>query len=315
MEEAIRLGISACLLGQQVRYDGGHKLDRFLRDTLGAYVQYVPVCPEAECGLGIPREAMRLVGDPAAPRLLTNKSGVDHTERMKAYAEQRLDALAGEGLSGFIFKSDSPSSGMERVRVYDAKGVPSKTGSGIFARAFMDRFALLPVEEEGRLHDPRLRENFIERIFAHRRWRALAAKPSMGALVEFHASHKLQLLAHSPKTYAELGRLVAAGAPDGLGQTLAAYEALFMKALAVKATPGKNANALSHMAGFFKNELDAEERAELVATVEAHRHETLPLIVPITLIGHYVKKYKKEYLLRQSYLSPHPLELKLRNHC
>ena len=169
MEDRIRLGISACLLGQEVRYDGGHKLDRFLRDTLGGYVDYVPVCPETECGFGIPREAFRLVGDPESPRLVTSRTHQDHTERMKTWAGKRVRELEKEDLCGFIFKSNSPSSGMERVKVYNEKGMPEKKGVGMFARAFMEHFPLIPVEEEGRLHDPGLRENFIEGIFAPRR--------------------------------------------------------------------------------------------------------------------------------------------------
>jgi uncharacterized protein YbbK (DUF523 family) len=163
--EKITLGISACLLGENVRYDGGHKHDRFLTDTLGKYVTYRPVCPEMECGLGVPRESMRLVGDPESPRLVTVRSRQDHTERMVRWARQRVTELEKEKLCGFIFKSDSPSSGMERVKVYKDGGMPQKNGIGVFARIFMEHFPLMPVEEEGRLHDPLIRENFIERIF------------------------------------------------------------------------------------------------------------------------------------------------------
>ncbi|UCG14989.1 MAG: DUF523 domain-containing protein, partial [Deltaproteobacteria bacterium] len=171
MEKGIRLGISTCLLGENVRYDGGHKRDRFITDTLGQFVQFVPVCPEAECGLGIPRESMHLKGSPESPRLITTRTKIDHTDRMLAWARIRVRQLEKEDLCGFIFKSNSPSSGMERVRIYNEAGMPEKKGVGIFARAFMDHFPLLPVEEEGRLHDVKLRENFIERIFALKRWR------------------------------------------------------------------------------------------------------------------------------------------------
>lgn len=163
--EKIRIGISSCLLGEQVRYDGGHKLDRFLRDTLGEYVEYVPVCPEVECGLGIPRESMHLAGDPESPRLVTTRTGVDLTDRMNRWAAKRVKELESEGLSGFVFKSRSPSSGMERINVFSDKGQPVKKGVGLFARAFMDNFPDIPVEEDGRLNDPGLRENFIEAIF------------------------------------------------------------------------------------------------------------------------------------------------------
>jgi uncharacterized protein YbgA (DUF1722 family)/uncharacterized protein YbbK (DUF523 family) len=315
MEERIKLGISACLLGQKVRYDGGHKLDHFLADTLGAFVDYLPVCPEVELGLPIPREALRLVGDPAKPRLLSSKGGVDMTGRMLAWAKGRLDELEKEDLCGFVFKSGSPSSGMERVRVYRENGIPTKDGTGIFAKAFMERFPLLPTEDEGRLQDPGLRENFIERIFAYRRWRGLCAgRLSLGRLVEFHTAHKLQIMAHSPRHYTALGRLVAGGkdlAPKLLRDS---YEAGFLEALRILSTPKKNANVLSHIAGYFRKELGSDEKAELVETIEAYRTELVPLIVPITLVNHYVRKYEEPYLGQQHYLHPHPMELKLRNH-
>jgi uncharacterized protein YbgA (DUF1722 family)/uncharacterized protein YbbK (DUF523 family) len=315
MEGKIRLGISSCLLGNKVRYDGGHKLDHFLTDTLGAHVEYVPVCPEVEVGLPIPREALRLVGDPLAPRLVTNRSGEDLTERMKSWASRRLDELEKEDLCGFIFKSGSPSSGMERVRVYDSSGVPKKTGAGIFARAFMERFPSLPVEDEGRLNDPDLRENFIERIFALRRWRELEkGEFSVGALVKFHSAHKLQIMAHSPKHYTEMGRLVAHGAETEASVLVQAYRGMFLEALGHHATPGRNANVLKHIAGYFRKLLDASERQELSETIENYRTGLFPLIVPITLINHYVLKYDDPYLRQQHYLRPHPLELKLRNH-
>jgi uncharacterized protein YbgA (DUF1722 family)/uncharacterized protein YbbK (DUF523 family) len=315
MEGKIRLGISSCLLGNKVRYDGGHKLDHFLTDTLGAHVEYVPVCPEVEVGLPIPREALRLVGDPLDPRLVTNRSGEDITERMRSWASRRLDELEKEDLCGFIFKSGSPSSGMERVRVYDSGGVPRKTGVGIFAQAFMERFPSLPVEDEGRLNDPDLRENFIERIFALRRWRELEKGAfSVGALVKFHSAHKLQIMAHSPKHYAEMGRLVAHGAEMEASDLARAYRGMFLEALGHHATPGRNANVLKHIAGYFRKRLDASERQELSETVENYRTGLFPLIVPVTLINHYVLKYDDPYLKQQHYLRPHPLELKLRNH-
>src|SRR5512139_464343 len=210
MEEKIRLGISTCLLGEKVRFDGGHKHDRFLTDTLGQYVEYVPVCPEVECGFGVPRESFRLVGDPENPRLVTTRTDIDHTERMVRWARKRVQELEKEELYGYIFKSGSPSSGMERVKVYDRNGVPAKVGVGVFARIFMEHFPLLLVEEEGRLHDPKLRENFIERIFTLKRWReTVAQKQSMGILVDFHTKHKLLILSHSPEHHQMMGKLVA----------------------------------------------------------------------------------------------------------
>jgi uncharacterized protein YbgA (DUF1722 family)/uncharacterized protein YbbK (DUF523 family) len=313
--EVIRLGISSCLLGNPVRYDGGHKLDRFIRDTLGLYVQFVPVCPEVECGLPTPREAMRLVGDPEGPRLLTRTTHIDHTDRMLAYARRRVVELERENLCGFIFKKDSPSSGMLRVKVYNRQGMPTKSGSGLFARVFMDHFARIPVEEEGRLHDPGLRENFIERIFALRRWRMLLAeKKSLGGLVAFHTREKLLLLAHSPSHYRRMGKWVADGKYIAARELFDQYEQLFMSALQLKSSVAKNINVLQHILGYFKKQLTGEEKQEMLSILEAYRSGHLPLIVPITLLNHYVRKYDQDYLAAQTYLNPHPVALGLRNH-
>ena len=313
--EKIKIGISSCLLGNAVRYDGGHKLDRFLRDTLGQYVEYVPVCPEAECGLGIPREAMRLEGQADSPRLVTRQTRVDKTEMMVRWAQKRVAELEGENLCGFIFKSDSPSSGMERIKVYDEKGMPAKTGVGIFARIFMEHFPLLPVEEEGRLHDTQLRENFIERIFTLQRWRAIRKmKSGRSALVDFHTRHKLLLLSHSTKLYQAMGKLVAAQKAFSAEDLFSQYETLLMEALKLKTTPKRNVNVLQHMMGYFKEQLSGDEKKELLEILDHYSKGFLPLIVPLTLIGHYVRKYDQPYLRDQIYLNPHPLELQLRNH-
>ncbi len=313
--EKIRLGISACLLGEPVRYDGGHKLDRFLRDTLGKYVDYVSVCPEKECGMGVPRESMRLEGTPECPRLVTVRTKKDKTDMMTQWARKRLDELAGERLLGFIFKSGSPSSGMERVKVYSEKGIPAKNGTGIFAGMFMERFPRLPVEEEGRLNDDALRENFIERIFTLQRWRETAdTNPGRGALVDFHRRHKLLLMSHSTKHYRETGKLVAAGKSFTSGDPYERYEVLLVEALKLKTTVKKHVNVLQHMMGYFKRQLSADEKKELLEVIENFRQGHVPLIVPLTLVGHYVRKYEEPYLNDQVYLNPHPLELQLRNH-
>jgi uncharacterized protein YbbK (DUF523 family) len=234
MSEQIKIGISSCLLGNRVRYDGGHKLDRFLRDTLGQYVSFVPVCPEVECGLPVPRESMHLTGTPDAPRLVTTRSGVNHTDRMLRWARQRVTQLEKENLCGFIFKKGSPSSGMVRVKIYNDAGMPYQTGSGLFAKAFMDHFRRIPVEEEGRLHDPSLRENFIERIFALRRWRSLLdTGRSLGNLVAFHTREKLLLLSHSPNHYRAMGKLVADGKQHRTEDLFDAYESAFGEALSL----------------------------------------------------------------------------------
>ena len=311
----IRLGISTCLLGEKVRWNGDHKLDPFLVDTLGQFVEYVPVCPEVECGFGVPREPLRLVGDPRAPRLVTSNTGRDVTDRMVAWAQNRVVELENEELCGYIFKSKSPSSGMERVKVYNEKGVPAKTGSGIFARIFMDHFPLLPVEEEGRLHDPKLRENFIERIFTFKRWRdCLAQKKTRGTLVDFHTNHKMLLLSHSPDLHRRMGRLVGQAVARPIEQLYEEYRDLLVEALRLKTTAKKHTNALMHAMGYFKRELTGDEKQELLEIIDLYREEHVPLIVPITLINHYVRKYDQPYLKKQFYLHPHPLELHLRNH-
>jgi uncharacterized protein YbgA (DUF1722 family)/uncharacterized protein YbbK (DUF523 family) len=315
MVSPIRIGISTCLLGEKVRYDGGHKLDRFLTDTLGRWVEYVPVCPEAECGMGIPRESLRLVGDPDSPRLITRGTQKDETERMVTWARKRVKVLEGEDLCGFIFKSNSPSSGMARVKVYNEKGMPAKKGTGIFARVFMDHFPLLPVEEEGRLHDPHLRENFIESIFVLRRWReTLRQGRRVGHLVRFHTEHKLLLLSHSPQHYRLMGKWVAGAKEHSPQECFEEYERMLQEVLRLKPTVKKHINVLQHMLGFFKKELSADEKQELLGIIDAYRVGNVPLIVPITLFNHFVRKYHQPYLMEQVYLNPHPIALKLRNH-
>jgi uncharacterized protein YbgA (DUF1722 family)/uncharacterized protein YbbK (DUF523 family) len=315
--QKLRLGISACLLGAPVRFDGGHQQDRFITDTLGKYVEFVPVCPEVECGLGVPREAMRLVGDPEAPRLMTVRTRVDFTDRMVTWARERVHQLEQENLCGFIFKSKSPSSGMARVRVYPepAPGSPVTRGVGMFARVFMEHFPLLPVEDEGRLHDPILRENFIERIFVLQRWRdLLAARPTLGALVAFHTRHKLLILSHSTRHYRELGRLVARASELPIQELYDRYQSQLMEGLCLKATAPKNTNVLYHLMGYFKKDLSADEKQELLEIIDYYRQGFVPLVVPVTLINHYVRKYNQLYLKEQFYLHPHPVELQLRNH-
>lgn len=315
MTVKIKLGISTCLLGEKVRYDGGHKLDRFLRDTLGQWVEYVPVCPEVECGLPTPREAVRLVGEAGNPRLVTNKTGVDYTGKMKTWGANRLKELEKEQLSGFIFKSKSPSSGMERIKVYSDKGMPVKNGVGIWARMFMDHFPLLPVEDDGRLHDPALRENFIERVFVFRRWReSVAQGKTLGHLVKFHTRHKLLIMAHSVEIYRKLGKLVAEGKKHSPEELYQEYITLLAGALKLKTTLKKNGNVLYHLMGFFKKVLTPDEKKEVLELIDSYAKGYVPLIVPVTLFNHFVRKYGQPYLQEQYYLNPHPLELKLRTH-
>ena len=313
MDTKFKIGISSCLLGNPVRWNAGHKLDRFLTNTLGQFVEYVPVCPEVEAGFGVPRESVRLVGDPENPRMITFKSKTDLTDQMKCWAKKRVRELEKEDLCGFIFKSDSPSSGMIRIKVYSDKGMPRKVGVGMFAKVFMDHFTRIPVEDDGRLHNPAIRENFIERIFSLKRWRDIAAKsPRIGKLVDFHSRNKLLLLSHSQKHYRLMGKLVANGKKLTPRKLFDQYEQLLLEALALNTTAKKNNNVLQHLMGYFKKQLTADEKQELLEVFEQYRKGYVPLLVPLTLINHYVRKYDQPYLKIQTYLNPHPVELKLR---
>jgi len=314
-----RLGVSACLLGKKVRYDGGHKRNEFCADVLDPFVEWVPVCPEVEVGMTTPRPSVRLVGRTEAPRMVAERTGEDWTGRMAALVEARVEALAGLDLSGFVTKKDSPSCGMARVRVYpeprDGKAVvPRRDGVGLFTRRLMERLPLLPVEEEGRLNDPPLRESFIERIFAYTRWKALAAGGlTRGGLVAFHTAHKLALLAHSPDAYRKLGKIVAAAKGRPIREVGDEYGALFMAALTRPATRGRHVNVLQHMAGYFKD-LPKEDRRELEEVIRDFSRGHVPLVVPLTLLRSQVRRHAVDYLAGQTYLDPDPKELMLRNH-
>jgi uncharacterized protein YbgA (DUF1722 family)/uncharacterized protein YbbK (DUF523 family) len=311
----VRVGISACLLGEQVRYDGGHKRDAFLTQTFGRFVEWVPVCPEVECGFGTPREAMRLVRVARGVRLLTVKTANDLTAPMERFSRSRVSALAAEHLSGYVLKKDSPSCGLERVNVYDRHGAPVRSGRGLFAAALVEAFPHLPVEEEGRLADPRLRDNFVERVFAYGRLRGLFDGGwTVGDLVAFHTAHKLLLLAHAPEAYRRLGRLVAGARGVPRRDLERRYVDAFMRALAQLATARRHTNVLQHMAGYFKDRLDAASRRELAEAIADYRRGLVPLVVPLTLIRHHVRALDLSYLAGQAYLDPHPKELMLRNH-
>lgn len=284
-------------------------------DVLGKHVEWVRVCPEVEVGLGTPRETLRLVRGGEGVRMITTRSNVDHTESMRAWSRRRVEALAREDLDGYVLKKDSPSCGMERVKVYGASGMATRDGRGLFAEALLDTLPMLPVEEEGRLTDPTLRENFIERVFAYRRLKALCAgRWTHGALVAFHTAHKMALLAHSTTAYQALGRLVARGAKAPRAGLREEYEQLFMRTLSIPATTRRHTNVLNHMAGHLKTHLDSPSRQELAACIDEYRRGLVPLIVPITLLRHYVRLHAVAYLAGQTYLEPHPRELMLRNH-
>jgi uncharacterized protein YbgA (DUF1722 family)/uncharacterized protein YbbK (DUF523 family) len=309
-----RIGISSCLLGEEVRFDGGHKRDTFLTQVLDSYVEWVRVCPEVEVGMGVPRETLRLVRVDGDTRMLTTRTGVDHTDSMRAWAKKRAAALAGMDLRGYVLKKDSPSCGMERVKVY-GDGGGARVGIGTYAEVLKARFPSLPIEEEGRLTDPVLRENFIERVFAYDRLRALFdGRWTQASLVAFHTAHKMALLAHSTTAYQELGRLVAGGTKISRPDLQRQYEELFMRTLARPATAKRHTNVLMHMAGHLKKILDDDCRKELLDCIDEYRRGLVPLVVPVTLLRHYVRLHRIEYLAGQTYLEPHPRELMLRNH-
>ncbi|MBN2808806.1 MAG: DUF1722 domain-containing protein [Deltaproteobacteria bacterium] len=317
MSEKIKLGISSCLLGKEVRYNGNHARDLLVLETFAPYVDFIDICPEVECGMPVPRESIHLVGDVENPRLLSTKSRKDFTKQMQGWTKCRLDELEQENLCGFIFKKSSPSCGRHRVRVYQESGrQPLSSGIGMFARAFNERFPLIPVEEEGRLHDPALREHFIERVFIMQRWLKLLEQPaSRNNLIEFHTRHKLIFLAHSQERYRALGRFVAKISQLEIEKAYSEYSKHFVNALELKTTPRKHVNVLMHMLGYFKKQLNREEKQEMLTLIEKFGRELIPLIVPITMFKHYILKYGQSYLKGQYYVDPHPLELKLRNHC
>jgi uncharacterized protein YbgA (DUF1722 family)/uncharacterized protein YbbK (DUF523 family) len=312
----LRLGVSACLLGDEVRYDGSHKRDRFLTDQLGTYVDFVTVCPEVGAGMGVPRETVRLIGPTDRPRVIAAKSGTEWTAPLAAFAEREVARLAALDLAGFVLKSGSPSCGMERVRVYDDQtGMPAKAGVGVFARRLLAAFPLMPVEEEGRLRDPALREAFLHAIFAYARLAELREVGiTRGRLGAFHAANKYLLLAHSPAHYQSLGRVVAEQAALGEREAAGRYCRGYMEAMKTRPSVRKHVNVLQHMAGFFRTQLDRDGRSELAQSIADYRAGLVPLAVPIALVRHHAREYAVGYLNSQTYLEPAPKELKLRVH-
>ena len=316
MKEKIKIGMSSCLLGEEVRWDGDHKYDQYVRDVLGSYFDYVSICPEVDVGMGVPRETVALYGTLENPKMITKRSKTDWTKKMNHYTKDRIHELTKENLCGYVFKSKSPSCGIGKVPIYSEFGSSRmRHGSGVFASSFVKVFPLVPVEDEGRLHDPVIRENFIVRIFCFHRLQLLVRKSfSIGSLVRFHTRHKFLILSHSRKKYDDMGELVANAKKIKTAELKTRYSKLFMAALTYKSTPKKNTDVLLHMVGFLKKILTREGKKDILSVIEDYRNELLPLVVPVTLIYHQVKKHNIEYLLDQVYLNPHPKELMLRNH-
>lgn len=315
----IPIGISSCLLGEKVRFDGGHKNSAYITKTLSDYFDFHPFCPEVSIGLGIPRETIRLVTlEPDGPIhcVGTKNTELDVTQKLKACANQQFHWL--ENLSGYIFKKDSPSCGMERVKVY-YKTNPQRNGIGIYANEILKQFPYLPTEEEGRLGDAKLRENFILRVFIYHRWRALVSKTARGEevhfkdYIDFHAQHKLIYMAHNQEKTAELGQLTANISNTPLPEYQEKYLAALTQILAKPATPKSHVNVLKHIQGYLKRELCSDDKTELSETIEQYRQGYLPLIVPITLLRHHFRKCPTPYIDQSYYMQPHPMELMLRN--
>jgi uncharacterized protein YbbK (DUF523 family)/uncharacterized protein YbgA (DUF1722 family) len=310
----VRVGISSCLLGEPVRYDGGHKRDAFLTDELARHVEFVSLCPEVEIGLGVPRPTLRLERRGDDVRMVVTESGEDLTERMRSWAQGAAERIAAAGLDGYVLKKSSPSCGMERVKVYDENGAPARGGRGLFAAALMERLPLLPVEEEGRLRDARLREHFVARIFARARVREfLASDWGPAQLVEFHAGEKMLVRVHDPGLALELGRLVAEAGRLDRAELAARYEELHARALAKPATPGRHRDVLEHLAGHVTEEVSSEDRAELQRAIEEYRDGIVPLAVPLALLRRHIRAASAEWAAAQVYLEPAPRKLGLRS--
>ena len=307
-----KIAVSACLLGQPVRYDGGHKRDRFITDQLSQNMEIVPVCPEMEAGMGVPRPTIQLRRIDDQLRLVRSNDGsIDYTDAMAEVARKRAQQLGGQ-ISGFIFQKKSPSCGMERVPVANAEGKPAdRNGTGMFVQHFTRHCPLIPIEEEGRLNDPVLRENFLERVYALDRWHRLDSSDLPG-FIEFHARHKLMLMARGTEAYTRLGRIVSGVQKHDLAMRRDAYIAGFMQTMAQRVSRKRHYNVLQHILGYFKRDLSSADKQELLDLFQSYRLMQIPLATPITLLLHHLRKYPDAYLAQQHYLKPYPDRLALR---
>ena len=314
----IKLGVSACVIGEKVRFDSGHKKSHFVADELSPFVEYVPVCPEVGIGLSVPRPTIRLLDrdDGLGVRLVDTKNAeIDHTEKMNQFCEKKINQLIDQELCGYVVCAKSPTCGMERVKVYRENGYVSaeKIGVGIYTEKLMQQMPWLPIEEDGRLNDPILKENFVFRIFTlHDFYQAMSAGISRGAIVKFHSRYKLVLMAHSPKDYQGLGQLVAEIANYELDEFYQIYRTRFMQAIANRASRKNNTNVLMHIQGHFKKVLDKEQKAELSELIDAYRLGKMPLLAALTLINHYLREFPDPYISSQAYINPYPENLRLR---
>ena len=312
-EKNITLGISSCLMGQTVRYNGGHKRSSFCMNTLDKLFHFEPICPEVAIGLGIPREPIRLVGDLEHVRVLgTDNPELDVTEPLENYGRQKGKELTH--ISGYILMQKSPSCGMERVKVYHKNGSPLISAPGVYARTLMETNPLLPVEEEGRLHDPVLCENFFTRVYAYHRWhQEVLTNPTYKAIVDFHTAYKYQVMAHDPQSYTTLGQLVAKGSDYGLSNMYKEYFEGLMNCLKKKATRKSHTNAMLHVMGYVKKSVSSQERNQLLKLIEEYRQGIIPLVAPMSTLRHFIENCGNDYIKKQAYLEPHPDTMGLRN--
>ncbi|MBR9786705.1 MAG: DUF1722 domain-containing protein [Vibrionaceae bacterium] len=313
MESSIKVGISSCVLGERVRFDSGHKVSNFVTKELSNYFDFVSVCPEVGVGMPVPRPTIRLISDAERVALVETKNPEnDHTDNMLAYSANKVDELQDQQLCGYIVCAKSPTCGMERVKVY-SKHHASKEGVGLYTQTLMQKMPWLPVEEDGRLNDPVLKENFITRVYCLSDfYETMSGEPTRGKIIDFHSRYKLTLMAHHPESYRALGRLVADVASYEIGDFYAQYRLGLMKALSNRASRKNNTNVLMHLQGYFKSALTKDEKEELATVIHDYRTGVLPLLAPLTLIKHYLNNYPDEYLQKQKYLQPHPQEMRLR---
>lgn len=313
MESSIKVGISSCVLGERVRFDSGHKISNFVTKELDGYFSFVPVCPEVGVGMTVPRPTIRLVSNEERIALVETKNPEnDHTDKMLTYSENKVNELQGERLCGYIVCAKSPTCGMERVKVY-SKNSAAKEGIGLYTKTLMEKMPWLPVEEDGRLNDPVLKENFITRVYClNDFYESMGGEATRGKIIEFHSRYKLTLMAHHPESYRSLGRLVADVANYEIEDFYNEYRLGLMKALQNRASRKNNTNVLMHLQGYFKRSLNSDEKAELATVISDYRTGLLPLLAPLTLIKHYLNAYPDEYLQKQKYLEPYPQEMRLR---
>lgn len=315
MSQAIKIGVSACLIGEKVRWDATDSRDLFLTETFAKYAELVPICPEIACGMGIPREKVRQIQQDDEIRLIGEESGKDMTEEMAHWAQRILPGLEEEGLCGFVLRSRSPSCALIQAKIFSTTGTPPRRGAGFFANMLIDHYPLLPVEASERLQNPMLRANFICRVYVLNRWRELLEKGmNIGNLVDFHTRHKMLIRSHDLHGYQQLGKLLGESSIFNANEIFDTYGTMLFRSLALKATPKKSSDVLMHAMGFFKKELNNEDKHELLEMITAYKNGKIPFIIPVTLLNHYARKYRKPYLTQQYFLNPHPSELKLLNH-